>query len=178
MCSRHLRVEAFKNGTFAHRAGPVAGLLEANQSAPNCVQVRNLGVYLFCLRLDLMNDLGAELIRIEPQRKEFLNFNERETQFLSTFDKSQTPNSVDRVSPVSRYLSGRRQHEALALVVADRFEVHSAALGQLTNRECRRMLHNLTIQPVPNYGSTLILENCCYLTGASTWEFLTVDSSS
>ncbi len=52
----------------------VARLLEANQSALDCFQMRNLSFYFFGLCFDLVNDLGAELVRVESKREERFDF--------------------------------------------------------------------------------------------------------
>jgi hypothetical protein len=105
----------------------------------------NLLLYFLGFCIDLANDIHAELVRVPAEREELFNFRERETKLLSAPDEAKTAHSIQGVSSVARRFSGRRWHEPLALVIADRFEIYTAAFGKLAN--CKRF-HTKPLLPL------------------------------
>jgi hypothetical protein len=125
---------------FAYTAISFAGILKAKQSPPDGSEMGNLLLNFLGFCIDLANDIHAELVRVAAEREELLDFRERETELLSAPDEAKTAHSVQRVSPVARRFPRRWWHEPLALVVADRFEIYTAAFGKLAN--CKRLHTN------------------------------------
>src|SRR6266704_3664039 len=99
-----------------------------------------------------VNDLGFSLppnintrgTRPDPQRQEFFDLLQREPQILSVFYEAQPCDRIFREDPVAGMCSRRFRQKAVALVVADRLDVHAALMGESSRGES---FHDSSISP-------------------------------
>src|SRR6266478_9834577 len=95
----------------------------------------NLRFHVNDLGFSLPPNINARGTRPDPQRQEFFDLLQREPQVLSVLDEPQPLYSIFREDPVAGMRPGRRWQKAVPFVIADRFDVHPAFVGEFRRGE-------------------------------------------
>src|SRR6266704_3631683 len=95
----------------------------------------NLRFHVNELGFSLPPNINTRGTRPDPQRQEFFDLLQRESQILSVFYEAQPCDRIVRKDPVAGMGSGRLWQKAVALVIADRFDVHAALMGESSRGE-------------------------------------------
>ncbi len=106
----------------------------------------------FFLQMGEAPDFGSNILQLPVQhrlhfwaqvlflakRQQFLNFSEREAQFLSVPDKCEVTNLITAKQAIPASASGDGRNESQLLVETDRVHAHTGLLRRLSNVHCFR----------------------------------------